>query len=174
MHEILIDRRQVVAVHHRVHELLAHRNERRGAARREIEPAEKFLPARLGGEMQFGRGLVRALARPGIDGGIDAARGRPRSGRQRLEERDARAGGQFVVERENLARERHAGGFAASGQQFLAQFDQAVRTCRSVTAPVARAVDQRAPALRIVCNSSPKNEVFIVLSAMRCDPDPPI
>ena len=39
-------------------------------------------------------------------------------------------------------------GFAASGQKFLAQLDQAGRSCRSVTAPVARAIDQRAAPLR--------------------------
>ena len=76
------------------------------------------------------------------------SRSTPKRVAERLEERDAGAGGQFVVAREDLARERDTGSLAPTGQQFLAQLDQTVRTCRSVTAPVARAVDQRAPALR--------------------------
>ena len=84
-------------MHHRVHQVLAHRDQRRGAAGREIEPAEQLLPARLGGKMQFDRGLVAPLARPGIDRRIDALAVDPEPRRQRLEERDARTGGQLVV-----------------------------------------------------------------------------
>ena len=80
MHEILVDRRQVVAMHHRVHQLLAHRDERRGAAGREIEPAEKLLPARLGGKMQFGGGLVACPRAPRHRPRHRSARGRRRSG----------------------------------------------------------------------------------------------
>src|SRR5262249_50725432 len=41
-----------------------------------------------------------------------------------------------------------ARGFAAPGQKFLAQLDQAVRLCRSVTAAIAGAIDQGAATLR--------------------------
>ena len=67
--------------------------------------------------------------------------------RQRLEERDARPGGQLGIAVENFARQRDAGGFAAPGQQILAQLDQALGARRGVTAPVARRVEQRAAAL---------------------------
>ena len=40
MHEIVVDRGEVVAMAERVHELLAHAHERHGAAGREIEPAK--------------------------------------------------------------------------------------------------------------------------------------
>ena len=148
MHEVLVDRRQVVAMHHRVHQVFAHGDQRPRPAGREIEPAEQLLAARLGGEMQFGGGFVGTLARPGIDRRVDALAVDPETGRQRLEEGDARAGGQFVVDAENLARERDAGGFAPAGQQFVAQIDKAGRPCRSVTAPVAGTVHQGAAALR--------------------------
>ena len=49
MHEIGIDRGEIVAVIERVDQLLAHAHQRRGAAGRQIEAAEQLLPARLGG-----------------------------------------------------------------------------------------------------------------------------
>ena len=67
MHEIGIDRGKVVAMIHGVDQLLAHAHERRGAAGREIEPAEQFLPARLGRVMDLGGGLVVGVALPGRD-----------------------------------------------------------------------------------------------------------
>jgi hypothetical protein len=98
--------------------------------------------------MQFGRGLIGAEARPGINRSVNALAVDRETHRQRLEERNARAGGQFGIGAEDFPRERHARGLAAPGQQLLAQFHEARRACRSVTAPVARAVDQRAAALR--------------------------
>ena len=161
-------------MHHRVHQVFAHRDQRRGAAGREIEPAEQLLPARLGGVMQLGGGLVAPLARPGIDRRIDALAVDPEARRQRLEEGDARTGRQFVVAGENLARERDARGLAAPGQQLLAQLDQALRACRSVTAPVARAVDQRAAALRNgLQHFAEKRGVHPVLIASAAQPRSP-
>ena len=92
-------------MHHRVDQLLAHRDQRRGAAGREIEPAEQLLPARLGGKVQFGGGLVGAIARPGIDRRVDPLAVDAEARRERLEERDARPGGQLVVAHEDFARE---------------------------------------------------------------------
>ncbi len=148
MHEILVHRREVFAVRHRVHQVFAHRDQRRGTAGREIEPAEQLLPARLGGAMQFERGFVGPFAGPDVHRRIDPLAVHTVARGQRLEERDARTGGQLVVTDEELARERDAGGFAASGQELLAKLDQTVRLCRSVTAAIARAVDQGAAALR--------------------------
>src|SRR5205085_1453888 len=132
----------------RVHEVFPHGYERGGAAGREIETAEQLLPARLGRKMQFGGGDVGTLARPSIHGCIDPFAVNPEARAQRFEEGDTGTGGQFVVAYENLARERDPRGFAAPGQQFLTQFDQALRTCRGVTAPIPRAIDQRAATLR--------------------------
>ena len=66
MDEIGVDHRKVAAVRHRIEQLLAHAHQRRGAAGREIEPAEQFLPARLGGLMDLGCGLVVRLVLPGL------------------------------------------------------------------------------------------------------------
>ena len=41
-----------------------------------------------------------------------------------LEKRDPRARGQLSVAGQDLARERHAGGLAAPGQELLAEVDQ--------------------------------------------------
>ena len=126
MHEILIDRCQVVAVHQRVHQVFAHSDQRGGAAGRKIEPAEQLLPAWLGGAMQLERGLVGPLARPDIHGRIDPLAVDAVTRGERFEEGDARPGGEFVVTGEELARERDARGFATPGQEFLSKLDQAV------------------------------------------------
>ena len=97
MHEIGIDRLEVVAMIERVEQLLAHAHQRGGAARREIEPAQQFLPARLGRGVHFGGGLVGRLGLPGGDRGIEPLAVRTEAVRQRLEEGDARPGGQLGV-----------------------------------------------------------------------------
>ena len=64
MDEIVVDHGEIVAVIHGVEQLLAHAHQRRGAAGREIEPAEQFEPARLARLMQLGGGRRRtAIAR---------------------------------------------------------------------------------------------------------------
>ena len=73
---------------------------------------------------------------------------RPEPGRQRLEERDARPGGQVGVARENFARERDARSLAAPGEELFAQFDQGLGPLGGVIVAAAPAVDQRAAALR--------------------------
>jgi hypothetical protein len=109
---------------HGVEELFAHAHQRGGAAGREIEPAEKLEPARLTGEMQFAsRGSGRRLP-PGGDRRVDTAAVVAEGSRQRLEEGDARPGRQFRIVGEYLVGQRHAGGLAAAGQQFLAQLNQ--------------------------------------------------
>ena len=110
----------------RVEELLAHAHQRRGAARREIEPAKQFEPARLAGAMQLGGGFGGRRRPPGGDRGIDAGVVVPEGLRQRLEKGDARPGGQLGIVVENFVGERDARGFAAAGQQRLAQLDETV------------------------------------------------
>ena len=74
MDEIVVDRGEIVAVAEHVDQLLAHAHQRGGAAGREIEPAEQFLPARLGGGMQLGGGCVGRLFAPGGDRAFHARR----------------------------------------------------------------------------------------------------
>ena len=116
-----------------------------GAAGREIEPAEQFLPARLGGGVDFRGGFVARLFPPGGDGLFHAGRIGAEALGQRLEKGDARSGGQFAIAAEDLARQRDAGGLAAAGQEILAQLDQALGAGGRIAAPVAR--QQRAAAL---------------------------
>ena len=143
MNEIVVDDGEIVAMIERVEQLLAHAHQRRGAAGRQIEPAEQFQPARLGGAMQFVRGIGGRRLPPGGNGGVDAGGIVAEGFRQRLEEGDARPGGQRRIVRQNLVGQRHAGGLAAAGKQRLAQLDQTVR------APARRlAPDQGAAAVR--------------------------
>jgi hypothetical protein len=71
-----------------------------------------------------------------------------KTGRQRLEEGDARPDRQLRVAGEDFAGERHAGGLAAAGQQFLAQFDEAFRPLWRIAAPLALTVEQRPAPVR--------------------------
>ncbi len=132
MDEIVVDDGEIVAVIHGVDQLLAHAHQRRGAAGREIEPAEQFEPARLAGVVQLGRGFVRRRLLPVLDRLLDAGAVGAERGGERLEEGDARPDGQILVAGEDFAGQRHAGRFAAAGQQRLAQLQQAGRTlvCR--------------------------------------------
>ena len=114
MDEVGVHRREIVAVIERVQQLLAHADQRRGAARREIEAAEQLLPARFGGGVDLGRGLVGGRRLPGGNGGVEPRPVGAEPVRQRLEEGDARADRQFAVLRQNFAGQRHAGGFAAA------------------------------------------------------------
>jgi hypothetical protein len=66
-------------------------------------------------------------------------------------------------------------GFAASRQKLLAQFDEALRACRSVTAPVARTVDEVAASLRDRLEQfAEKRRVHChqTRSPVTCDPEP--
>ncbi len=127
MDEIVVDDAEIVAVIHGVDQLLAHAHQRRGAAGREIEPAEQFEPARLAGVMQLGRGFVGRRLLPVFDRRLDAGAIGAEGGGQRLEEGDPRPDRQILVAAEDVAGQRHAGGLAAAGQQRLAQLEQAGR-----------------------------------------------
>ena len=87
--------------------------------------------------------LIQAVAAAFESGTVGAE-----PARQRLEEGDARTRFELAVARENFARERNARGLAAAGEQILAQLGQVGRALLGDPAPIARAVDQRAPALR--------------------------
>ena len=148
MHEVGIDRLEIVAVIERVEQLLAHAHQRGGAAGREIEPAQQLLPARLGGGMDFGGGLVRGRGLPGGDGGIEPRRGPARNGSPAPRKR--RCAGRWSARRIWRGFRSASATPDASprpGQQFLAQFRQGFRARRRIAAAVARAVEQRPAAL---------------------------
>ena len=158
MNKIVVDDAEIVAMIHGVEELLAHAHQRRGAAGREIEPAEQFEPARLGGAIQLGRGIGGRRLPPGGDRGIDAGAIVAEGCRQRLEEGDARSDRQRRIVGENLVGERHAGGLAAAGKQRLAELDQAVRALTR-RLPASRRINARLRSA-MLCSISLKNEVF--------------
>jgi hypothetical protein len=120
MHEIFVERLQVVAARQHVEQLLAHAHERGGAAWREIKPAEKLLPPRLGGSVHLSGRLIGRLLAPSGDRALHAYGIGAEALRQRFKEGDARAGAQFGIAAEDFAGERDAGGFAAAGEQVLA------------------------------------------------------
>ena len=63
MAEIGVDRRQLGLVLHRFEQGLAHPHQHMRAAGREVQAAQQFLPARLGGQMQRrDRSRARRLA----------------------------------------------------------------------------------------------------------------
>ena len=119
-------------MHQRVEQVLAHRDQRGGAAGREIEAAEQLLAARLGRVMQLGRGLVGAGSRPGIDRRVDAFAVDAEARRQRLEEGDARAGGQVA---------RSGRGFRARARRRRPR--RARRAVPRTARPGSRSVPQR-------------------------------
>ena len=114
--EIGVDRLEILATLQRVHQLLAHGDERRGPARREVEPPQQFLPARLGSGVKLGGRLIGRAALPRRDRRRDAVMIGTEPLCQRFEESDARTGGELGVARQDLARERDPGCLAASGQ----------------------------------------------------------
>ena len=116
MDEIVVHDGKVVAVIHRGEKLLAHANQRGGAAGREIEPAKQLEPPRLAIVMQVGGGIGRRRLPPGRDRGLDACGIVAERARQRLEEGDARPGRQLGIVGENFVGQRDAGGLAAAGQ----------------------------------------------------------
>ena len=123
-------------------------HKRGGAAGRKVEPAQQFLPARLGRLMDLGRRCVGGLALPGFDRGLQRVLLGPEALRQRFEKCDTRPDGQFRVTRQNFAGERDAGRLAAAGQQVLAERNQIVRSGGGIGPARTGAIEQGAPAVR--------------------------
>ena len=145
----------------RVHQLFAHAHQRGGTARREIEPAKQLLPPRLGGGMNFGRGQVRRIRPPGLDRLLHARGIGSETLRQGFEERDARARREFGIAHENFARERNARSLSAPGQESSHSSTRLSERADAL-ARRSRASNAR-PRSEIVCSSSPKKDVFILL-----------
>ena len=136
--EIVVDGGEIVAMIHRVEQLLAHAHQRRRAAGREIEAAEQLEPPRLGCAMELGRGGVRGRVHPGGGRGAEPGTVGAEPARQRLEKGNARPGVQLGIAGQDFARERDARGFAAAREQILAQMRKVGRALLGDLAPVAR------------------------------------
>jgi hypothetical protein len=146
--EVIVDHGEIVAMIHGVDELLAHAHQRRRSAGGEVEAAEQLEPSRLGGAMELGGGEVRRRGLPGRDRRAEPRAVGSEAPRQHLEKGDAGTSRELGVARQDFAGERHAGGFAAAGEQVLAQLGEIGRALLGDLAPVARAIDQGAAALR--------------------------
>ena len=67
MHDVAVERGQILVALHQGEQVGAHRHQVAGAARRAVEPADQLLPPRLGSEMKVaGVGVVRLRA-PALD-----------------------------------------------------------------------------------------------------------
>src|SRR5436190_24067981 len=60
MHDVTIERGQILVPVQKIQQIGAHRHQVAGAAGRAVEPPNQLLPSRLGGEMQLaGVGIAR-------------------------------------------------------------------------------------------------------------------
>ena len=67
MHDVAVERGEILVAVHEIEQIGAHRHQLAGAAWRAVEPADQFLPPRLGGEMQVAGVVVVGLCAPGLD-----------------------------------------------------------------------------------------------------------
>ena len=67
MHDVAVERCQILVALHQRKQIGAHRHQFAGAARRAVEPADQFLPPRLGGKMQIAGVGVARLRAPALD-----------------------------------------------------------------------------------------------------------
>ncbi len=74
MGEIRIDGFKVGILRLETQQRFAHRYQRRDAARCQVEAADKFLPARFGGDVQFQQCLWVLVGAIGIDCGFETCR----------------------------------------------------------------------------------------------------
>jgi hypothetical protein len=119
--EVVVHARKVRVVAALPQEILAHPDEGRGAAGREVEPAAPLLPRLLDDaqerlEMGWGRRLV--VGRPGsaesVPVGAEVAR-------EQLEKTESGLGWRAAVQVEHLAGEGHTRCLAAAGEEVAAQ-----------------------------------------------------
>ena len=68
MDDVAVERGEVLFVLGGAEQIGAHRHQFAGAAGRPVQPADQFLPPRLGGEMQIAGVVVARLRAPGLDG----------------------------------------------------------------------------------------------------------
>ena len=68
MHDVAVERGQILVAFHGGKQVGAHRHQIAGAARRAVQAADQFLPPRLGSKMQVAGVIVVRLRAPGLDG----------------------------------------------------------------------------------------------------------
>jgi hypothetical protein len=124
MHDVAVEGCQIPVALHQGKQVGAHRHQFAGAARRTVEPANQFLPPRLGGEVKIAGVVVARLGAPALDGLRQLFAVRTVVAGQRFEEGELAGGVEVVVAVEHLARHRGARSLAPARQQRLAQFEQ--------------------------------------------------
>ena len=145
MHDVAVERGEILCGLHVSEQVGAHRDQFAGAARCAVEAADQLLPPRLGGEMQRRwRRRRPGCARQAFDRLGELAAVGPEIADQRLEKGPAAVGVEVVIAVEHVARHRGARRLAAAGQQRLAQFDQVLGIVLAVVGSAA--AQQRAAA----------------------------
>jgi len=124
MHDVAVERGEILAAIHVSEQIGAHRDQIAGAPRSAVEPADQLLPPRFGCEMQVGTVAVAGLCLPDLDRLGELGLVRPEIARQRLEKGAAVVVVEIVVAVEHLARHCGARGFAPARQQRFAQIDE--------------------------------------------------
>ena len=146
MHEIVVNRREVAPPFKRFDQMPPHRDEGLGSAGREVEPADQFLPARLGRFVQHGRRVIGLVLGVSLTGFGEPLAVGPVGPRQRLEEGDAFAGLHLPEFVKDVARERGPRCLTAAGKKMLAELEKRRRA--RLTGRTARAAgEERAAAV---------------------------
>ena len=125
-------------------ELLAHPDQRRGAARRQVQAADQLLPPRLRRGVQRLDRLDAGVLRDGLDRGLDGGPIRAEPVGQRPEEGQPLLGPGRVEGGEQRPGEGDARGFAAPRQEQVAEGREIRRRDRPGPFPAA---EQRAAAV---------------------------
>src|ERR1044072_5649458 len=116
MHDVAVERVEVVMAILDVKQIGTQRYQFARAARRAVEPAEQLLAARLGCKMQVAGAVAARLRVPRLDRLLQPFLVRAVVARQRPEEGDAAGLIEMVITVEHLARDRSSGCFAGAGQ----------------------------------------------------------
>ncbi len=124
MHDVAVERGQILVALHHGEQVGAHRHQVAGAAGCAVEPSDQFLAPRLGCEMKIAGVVIVRLRAPALDRPRQLFAVRAEVAGQRFEERKPAGGVEAVVTVEHFARHRGAGRFAPARQQRLAQFEQ--------------------------------------------------
>ena len=114
MHDVTVERRQILVALHQRQQIGAHRHQFAGAAGRAVEPADQFLPPRLGRKMQVAGIGVARLRAPALDCLRQLFAIRAEVTGQCCEKRLPSGGVERVVAVEHVAGDRGAGRLAAA------------------------------------------------------------
>ena len=124
MHDVAVERRQILVALRQRKQVGAHRDQFAGAAGRAVESADQFLAPRLGRKMQVAGIVIARLRAPAFDRLRQFFAVRAEVAGEGREERQPAGGVERVVAVEHVARDRNAGSLATARQQRLAQLQQ--------------------------------------------------